>query len=182
MDYSEGFKYFCFRLLLLYGTAAVGIVIGKAVFWVIASLLPPNAESFKLFLVDDVTGSAAAAAIMLFLLGRVFFDDGKKHAAYESMDMIPVLITLILMLAAYFAPVILYNPNDMDSIWITFYYLLYYPCRWLMDGFGADIKTAAAVGMAAILAVLFALYQFSYTRYKKKHPFIFKIDKETAEE
>ncbi len=174
MDYSDGVKYYFFRLLLLLGTDAVGLLLGKAVFWVIASVLPPSAESFKLFLVNDITGSVTATAVMLLLLGMVFHDDGKKHAAYENMDMIPVLTTLILLLAAYFVPVILYNPNDMDKVWFTAYYMLYYPCRWLMLVFGADIKTAAAAGMAVILFIMFVIYQLTYSDYKRKHPFTFK--------
>jgi hypothetical protein len=41
--------------------------------------------------------------------------------------------------------------------------------------FGCDIKVAAVLGMAFILAVQLVLYLFSYTRYKKKHPFSFKL-------
>ncbi len=43
-----------------------------------------------------------------------------------------------------------------------------------MEAFGADIKTAAALGMAIILGICFVVYQTTYVLYKRKHPFRFK--------
>lgn len=182
MDYTNSFKYFVFRLVLLYGSVMLGLVFGKGLFWVISSVLPPTAESVKLFLIDDRTGSVAAALTAFVTLGIVFKDDGKKHAAYEDMDPSLTAVSVILMLVFYFVPVILYNPADITRMWETVYYLYYFPCRWLMDIFGLDIKSAAAIGMGIILAAGFAVYLKSYTAYKKKHPFSFKLSENNDEE
>lgn len=176
MDYSDSVKYYFFRLLLLLGTNVLGLFLGKAIFWCIASLLPPSAESVKLFLVSDLTGSVCAAVVMILLLGAVFRDDAKKHAAYEDMDAVPVLITLMLLLAAYFIPAVFYDPLDITRAVKTLYYMFYYPTLWLTELFGTDIRTAAAVGMGIVLAIQFAVYITAYSAYKKEHPFNFRHD------
>lgn len=174
MDYSDGVKYYFFRLLLLFGTNAIGLVLGKAVFWVIASVLPFAVDPLKQFLVSDVTGSIAASAVMILLLGLVFHDDAKKHAAYDDMDMILVTVVLILLMAVYFVPIIFYNPSDITRLWSTVYYMFYYPCRWVIELTGAQLGVAAIIGMAVILGAQFVIYQMTYVNYKRKHPFIFK--------
>lgn len=182
MDYSDSFKYFFMRFLLLFMTDLFGVFIGKGIYWVIASVLPPSLGSLKLFLLDDKVGSITAALVMIFCLGLVFHDDGKKHAAYEDMDMLTVLITEILLLMLYFIPVIFYNPNDITKMWESIYYLFYFPCRWLIEFFSVDIKVSVALGVGIILAVQFVLYMQSYLRYKKKHPFSFKISEGNDDE
>lgn len=174
MDYSEQFKYWIFRLVLLVSADIMGLVVGKLFLWVAASFLPFALLPVKEFLISDMTGSVTAAVTMTVLLGLVFRDDGKKHAAYEDMDLILVTISAMLLLAAYFVPVIFYNPADSTKAADTFYYMFYFPCRWVMEGFGTDIKTAAAVGIGVILAVQLVIYNYKYNSYKKKHPFMFK--------
>lgn len=182
MSYSDGVKYTVFRILLMFGTGAVGIVFGKGLLWVISSVLPASLVGLKETLIDDRCGSLVAAATMTVLLGLVFYDDGKKHAAYEDWDALMVSITHIIMLMVYFVPVIFYNPNDITKAAEFAYYIYYFPCRWIMLFFGADIMTSAALGMALVLAVQLALYLFSYGSYKKKHPFSFKAPAADAEE
>lgn len=173
MDYSDGVKYTLFRLLLMIGCGAVGVAAGKLLLWATASVMPASLLTLKEFLVTDQAGSVTAAIVMAAMLGRVFYDDGKKHAAYENWDAILVSITHIVMLIAYFVPVIFYNPNDITRGVEFAYYLFYFPCRWLVLAFGMDLKAAAALGILLILGVQFALYMLSYTRYKKKHPVSF---------
>ena len=174
MDYTQQFKYSAFRIILLYGVNTLGLMLGKGIFWVAASLVSPSSQGVKQFLISDVTGSVTAALIMMFLLGAVFRDDGKRHAAYEDMDAVLVLITLVLMLGFYFIPAVFYNPFDTTRVMKSVYYMLYFPCRWVMELFGADLKTSAAVGGGTVLAVQFAVYELSYGAYKKKHPSIFR--------
>ena len=181
MDFSESARYWFFRLVILLGTDIMGLAVGKLFLWVIASFLPYAMLPVKQFLISDVTGSVVAALTMGVLLALVFRDDGKKHAAYENMDLILVTVSAILLLAAYFIPVIFYNPNDSTRVIDTLYYLFYFPCRWVTAGFGADIKTAVAVGIAVILGVQLVVYNVEYTRYKRKHPFMFK-EPDTEEE
>ena len=178
MDYTDSVKYYFFRLLLLLGTNALGLFMGKALLWVIASVLPYSLETVKNFLIDDRTGSVIAAVTMIIALGLVFHDDAKAHAAYENMDMVPVLTSIILLLAVYFVPVIFYNQNDITTAVETAYYIFYYPCRWLIEFFGLDLMTSAALGMVIVLGVQFFIYQITYINYKRKHPFIFKPDPE----
>ncbi len=174
MRYEDQFKYWIFRLVLLVSADLMGLVVGKLLLWVVASFLPFGMLGVKQFLISDMTGSVVAALTMTVLLGLVFRDDGKKHAAYEDMDLILVTISAMLLLAVYFIPVIFYNPADSTKVMDTLYYMFYFPCRWVMVGFGADIKTAAAVGIGVILAVQLVIYNYKYTSYKKKHPFMFK--------
>lgn len=174
MDYTEGVKYTVFRILLLLGTEAVGIVAGKGLLWVVSSVLPASWLGLKDILIDDRCGSIVAAVTMILLLGLVFYDDGKKHAAYEDWDALMVSITHIIMLMVYFVPIIFYNPNDITKAMEFCYYIFYFPCRWITLFFGCDIKVSAVIGIAVILAVQFVLYLVSYRGYKKKHPFSFK--------
>jgi hypothetical protein len=174
MDYSDGVKYTAFRFILLLGTDALGVVFGKLMLWVIASVLPASADGAKAFLISDSTGSVVAAITMVVALGLVFFDDAKKHAAYDDWDSLLVIITLMVMLMFFFAPIIWYNSADITSAAKTFYYIWYFPCRWVMLATDCDFKVAAAAGIIIIEAVLFVIYQISYAAYKKKHPFSFK--------
>lgn len=178
MDYSACFRYFCFRLLIFLGAVATGLLFGKGILWVVSSVLPYSAIEFKNFLIDDTTGSIAAAAVAVVLLGRVFFDDGKKHAAYEDMDVTLVLITLILIYVIYFIPVIFYNASDMTKMVETVYYMFYFPCIWVSELTACDIKIAAALGDAVLMIPLFVLYEISYAGYKRKHPFSFRMNDE----
>ncbi|MBR1724594.1 MAG: hypothetical protein IJ723_06210 [Ruminococcus sp.] len=187
MDFTEQVKYWFFRLVLLVGTDIMGLVVGKLFLWVIASFLPYSMLAVKEFLISDMTGSVVAALTMAGLLALVFRDDGRKHAAYEDMDLILVTVSAILLLAVYFIPVIFYNPNDSTRVIDTLYYMYYFPCRWVMIGAGADIKTAVAVGIAVILGLELIVYNYKYTTYKKRHPFNFKDpdpepDEDEAEE
>jgi hypothetical protein len=181
MDFTEQFKYWIFRLVLLVSADLMGLIVGKLLLWVTASFLPFGMLSVKQFLISDMTGSVVAAVTMTVLLALVFRDDGKKHAAYEDMDLILVTVSAILLLAVYFIPVIFYNPADSTRVIDTIYYMFYFPCRWVMVGFGADLKTAAAVGIAVILGIQLAVYNYKYTSYKKKHPFMFKEPEDGAE-
>jgi hypothetical protein len=181
MDYSDGVKYSVFRLVLLFATDAVSIVFGKGLLWVIASVLPASWEQAKQLLIDDRVGSLVAAATMILLLGLVFFDDGKKHAAYDDWDATLIVITLMVEIIIFFFPMVLYNPLDMTSAVETFYYIFYFPCRWVMLIFGADIKSAAAIGIAVVLGIQLVLYEISYNSYRRKHPFVFKKPSEQLE-
>ncbi len=181
MDYTEQFKYCVFRIFLLFGAEALGLIIGKGVFWAAASVMTFLPEGAKQALVSDPVGSVTAAVIMAALLGLVFKDDGKKHAAYADMDIILVMITLILMLACYFIPVIFFDPVDSTRVVRSVYYMLYYPCRWVIELFGAQLKPAVAVGTAAILGIQLVIYNVSYGRYKVKHPFVFRMTEEDGE-
>lgn len=173
MDYTQQFKYSVFRIFLFYGVNTLGLMLGKGIYWVAASLVPPSNQGLKQFLISDVTGSVTAALIMVLLLGAVFRDDGKRHAAYEDMDAVLVLITLVLMLGFYFIPAVFFNPYDTTRVMRTVYNMLYFPCRWVTELFGADMKAAAAVGGGTVLAAQFAVYELSYNAYRKKHPNIF---------
>ena len=181
MDYTEQFKYSVFRVFLLFGTEVLGLLLGKGLFWAAASVMTFLPESAKQALVSDSFGSVTAALIMILLLGAVFRDDGKKHAAYADSDFILVLITLILMLACYFIPVIFYNPFDSTRVIRTVYYMLYYPCRWVIELFGAELKPAVALGTGIILGVQFLIYNVSYGSYKTRHPYSFRVTENEEE-
>ena len=174
MDYTQQFKYSAFRVLLFYMVNTLGLMLGKGLFWLAATLVPASQQGIKQALVSDVTGSVTAALIMAAVLGAVFRDDAKRHAAYDDTDVVLVLITLILMLGTYFVPVIFYNPFDSTRAVKTIYYLFYFPCRWVTELFGADTKASAAVGGGAVLAVQLIVYEVAYNAYKKKHPVVFK--------
>ena len=182
MDYTQQFKYSVFRVFLFYMANILALMLGKGIYWVAATLVPASQQGIKQALVSDAVGSVTAALIMALVLGAVFRDDAKSHAAYEDMDAILVLITLILMLGFYFIPVIFYNPFDSTRVVKTMYYLFYFPCRWVTELFGAETKTSVAVGGGAVLAVQFAVYETAYHGYKKKHPFVFKARPEDEED
>jgi hypothetical protein len=168
------------RIVLLFATNAFGLLCGKGLLWVVSSVLPAKWDGAKTMLINDKCGSIVAAVAMTAMLALVFLDDGRKHAAYEDWDALMVSVTEIIMLLIYFVPMIFYNENDITKAMKTCYYIFYFPCRWLMLFFGCDIKTAAVIGIAIILAVQLVLYLISYYSYKKKHPFIFKPNVENS--
>lgn len=119
---------------------------------------------------------------MLTFLTILFYDDGKRHAAYEFWSSINVTITLIFMLLVYFVPAIFRDSFSAEGKGRVFYDLYYFPCRWLYEGVGMEFTLSVAVGTGIILALLFAMYLLSFRLYAKRHPVILNQRKAAADD
>ena len=97
---------------------------------------------------------------------RLFYDDGKRHAAYENWSWVNITIVYLLMLLVYFIPAIFRDSFSQEGKGDIFYKVLYYPCIWLNEGVG--------IGIGLLLAASYCFYLIAYKVYVHKHPVILK--------
>ena len=176
-----------------------GILVGAVLFPGLASFMPTDgAGAVKTFLTNPIVGSVIGFIIMSAILVRLFWDDGKKHAAYEEWSWENILIILGLMLMAAFVPSIFRESFKESATMTVFYNAFYYPLSWLCDGVGTgltktyedNVRTglglpytvAVLVGNGVQLGACFAAYVVSYRLYVIKHPVILRAAKEEDEE
>ncbi len=175
---------------LLYTLARVGIMIvlvffaavcGRILFPLLASFVPDSMTGLNDFFTDRNCGSFAGWLIMLIFMAVLFFDDGKRHAAYEQWSAVNVSITLIIMLMVYFIPAIFRDSFAKDGQGAVFYEYAYFTDRWLYEGIGLEYTLSAAVGIGLMLAILLAMYVLSFKAYAKKHPVILRQTDHSAQ-
>lgn len=166
---------------LLYVLKRIGVMIMVNLLGAITALIfvPSLASFFKdtgdktgvvhRFLISDTGGSIIGWLVMLILLVWLFYDDGKKHTAYEIWSSINVTIVLIMMFIVYFVPSVFENSFHAESKGKFFYSVLYAPVKWLENKYDMAHTSAAGIGMGIILIVLFVVYVLSYKLYMRKH-------------
>lgn len=174
MDSLKFLLYTLARIGILIAVSIFGTVCGRIFFPAIASFMPSSAGGASAFFTDKNIGSFIAWAVMLAFLAVLFFDDGKRHAAYEEWSSVNVTITLIFMLLVYFVPCIFRDSFDENGRGRVFYELFYFPCRWLSEGAGLEYTLSIALGVGIILAALLVMYVASFKNYARKHPVILK--------
>ncbi|GAB5082227.1 hypothetical protein Osc1_14000 [Hominimerdicola sp. 21CYCFAH17_S] len=174
MDSLKFLLYTLARIGLLLASLALALVFGKIFFPIIASLVPESMNNLNNFFLSPVSGSVVAWLTMLVLLAVLFFDDGRRHAAYESWSSINVSIALILMFMVYFIPVIFRDSFSAEGKGRLFYEFYYFPCKWLNGLQGIDLTLSAALGIGLILIACLLMYILSYRLYVRKHPVILR--------
>ncbi len=166
---------------LLYTLKSVGIMLvlnvfavvcGRIFFPLIASFLPGSEGALNEFFTASNSGSFVGWLVMLIFLAVLFYDDGKRHAAYEYWSSVNVTITLLFMLLIYFVPAIFRDSFASEGKGDVFYALAYFPCKWLNDGAGLEYTLSVALGIGIILVCLFLVYLIAFKLYVKKHPVI----------
>ncbi|MGN1113878.1 MAG: hypothetical protein ACI4RC_02010 [Oscillospiraceae bacterium] len=166
---------------LLYTLGRIGVFIlvnifgafcGKILVPVLASFVPHKSFAFQL-LTGDIFGSVVAWFIVLIFMLVLFFDDGKRHAAYEIWSSINVIIPLFFMLAIYFVPTVFYDNISKKSVGNFFFSTFYEAVEWIKIRFDVDYTYASAFGLGVILLLIFAVYVISNKIYRKKHKHLF---------
>ena len=106
------------RLGLLFLLDLFGMFCGAVLFPCIATLIPASSgdgatkkgqltvSGLKAFFTDPIVGSVIGFVIMTAILVFIFYDDGKKHAAYEEWSWENILVVLVILLLAAFVPAI----------------------------------------------------------------------------
>jgi len=209
MDSFKAMLYTFARIGLMLLLDIFGMFVGAVLFPGIASLVPASGSGVdkkghitvtgaKAFFTDPIVGSVIGFIVMTAILVWIFYDDGKKHAAYEEWSWENILIIIVLMLMAAFVPSIFRESFKESATMTVFYNGLYYPLSWLCDGVGTGLtrsyaeETPSGLGLPYTIGVLigngvqlgacFAAYVFSFKLYVKKHPVVLKRIEEEPEE
>ena len=164
---------------LLYTLARMGLMLmlvlfsafaGEVLLPSVATFLPYSALSFKEFITDPTVCSAAGMIIICLIFIWVFYDDGKRHTAYENWSVVNILTVLLVMLIIYFVPAIFRDSFHSEGKAEVFYMVLYYPAGWISRKLGAQFLSAVTISSVMMLATAFIAYFTAYKIYTKKHP------------
>lgn len=120
------------------------------------------------FINGDVTVSVVGFFILLGIMLRLFYDDGKRHTAYGKFSMPLVSVTSVLMFVVYFVPsIFLEDAKDTISAGIKSFYK---PCMWLSDFLNESIEIPVVISAGIICILCMIVYKLSGDRYLSKHP------------
>lgn len=168
MDSVKFLLYVLGRIGVMIAVNLFGALTARVLFPAFASFVPASSVAGR-FLTDGVNGSFVGWIVMLAFLGILFYDDGKRHAAYEIWNSINITIALIMMLLIYFVPSVFRDSLNAEGKGKAFYTIFYAPVYWLEEKFGMAHTSAAGLGIGIILFLLFCIYVISYKLYLKKH-------------
>lgn len=158
------------RLGLLLALVLFGAFTGAVLFPSLVTFLPYSMVGVKNFFTQpDVKSLVGTVVICLFLIW-VFFDDGRKHTAYEEWSLTTILAVLILVGMFYFIPAVFRDSFHAEGKGDIFYMVLYYPAGWLIDLFDDNYIIGIMFSILVMLGTAFAAYVISYKNYVKKHP------------
>ena len=158
------------RLGLLLALVLFGAFTGAVLFPSLVTFLPYSMVGVKNFFTQpDVKSLVGTVVICLFLIW-VFFDDGKKHTAYEEWSLTTIIAVLILVGMFYFIPAIFRDSFHAEGKGDIFYMVLYYPAGWLIDLFDDNYIIGIMFSILVMLGTAVAAYVTSYKNYVKKHP------------
>lgn len=105
---------------------------------------------------DEAYLSVIANAILILSMCALFFDDGKRHAAYSRHDTITVSITCILCMAVYFSPIMFLKYAEDDRV-LKLYEWFYLPQEWVCSLVGDKVYGVllSSIAMAVIFIVMY---------------------------
>ena len=209
MDSFKAMLYTFARIGLMFLLDIFGMFVGAVLFPGLATLIPSSGSGvsksgqitvsgLKAFFTNPIVGSVIGFLVMTAILVWIFYDDGKKHAAYEEWSWENILIIIVLMLMAAFVPSIFRESFKESATMTVFYNALYYPLSWLCDGVGTGLTRSyrdndptglglpytvgVLIGNGVQLGLCFAAYVVSFKLYIKRHPVILKALKEEDED
>ena len=169
---------------LLYTLGRIGVFIavnllaaftGRILLPALSSFFPDK-SAVSHFLLNSVNCSVIAWFVLMLFMIVLFFDDGKRHAAYDIWNSISIAIVLILILMVYFVPTIFRDSFHAEGKGKAFYSIVYFPVYWLESKFDMKYTTASALGAGIILIVMFAVYIISYKLYMRKYKSLYKTN------
>lgn len=170
MDLLDTLLYTLARIGLMIMLILLGAFAGEILFPGIATFLPSSMAEFKNFITDDTVQSVIAMFIVIIFFLWVFYDDGKRHSAYENWNIVNIFIVLILMLMIYFVPAIFRESFHSEGKAEVFFLIWYYPCLWLSSKQSLGYMTGVLLAELIMIASAFAAYFAAYKIYVKKHP------------
>lgn len=173
MDSLKFLLYTLGRIGVLIMVDILAVVTGKIFIPVLINFFPDDSAVTR-FLLNESNRSVIGWAIMLVLLMWLFFDDGKRHAAYDIWNSVNIMIVHILMLMVYFVPTIFRAELDKENRGTVVYKMAYFPVLWLEERFDMAYTSAAALGIGIILVLAFSVYVVSYKLYMRKYKSLYK--------
>ncbi len=174
MDSLKLLLYILARIGLMLLLCLFGAFVGVILFPSLCNLMPGSWMSVKNVLIDQSNESIIAFIICTIIMVRVFYNDGKIHAAYEEWSSVTITTVLLLMMFAYFIPAIFFDSFNAEGKGKVFYLVLYYPSEWIRRNFDVAYTVSVLVGMGATLLICLAAYIISFRLYVKKHPVILR--------
>ena len=170
MDSLKFLLYTLARIGLLIAVTAFAVFVGDIAYPALVSLLPESGARDTLM--NETLRSVVTFIVILLFLLPLFFDDGKKHAAYEIWSSVNITLTLIFMVMVCFVPSIFRDSFEPDGKANAFFEFAYFPHLWLQKTLGLDFIVSVLVGLLMIAVLCYAAYLFSFKRYVKQHPVI----------
>lgn len=183
MDFFDKYKEDKVPHELLYVLARIGLFVAVNVFAIFASRILCSVIStilgicFKTkfvvlklipFINSSTTISAVGFLILLGIMLRLFWDDGKRHTAYQRFSMPVVTVAVVFMFLVYSIPTIfLEDAKDSLAAGIKSFYK---PCMWLTKYFDGSIQIPVVISTGIICILCMIIYKLSGDRYLTKHP------------
>lgn len=168
MDSLKFLLYTLGRIAVFIAVLLFSALVGKIILPAISSLLPEK-TAVSSFLMNQTAMSVVAWFIVIAFMLIVFFDDGKKHSAYEIWNSVNILIVLILMLLLYFVPSVFHQEIFSNAKAKAVYNIFYFPVLWLEKTFDMNPTLSSSIGIGIILLMMFCVYVISYKVYLKRH-------------
>lgn len=148
-------------IILCAGISTVlGVIFENSSKFVTLELIP--------FINSATTTSVVGFIIMLGIMLRLFWDDGKRHTAYGKFSMPVVSLTGLFMFVVYVIPSIFFEEaKDSLAAGIKGFYK---PSLWLSEVTDGSIKIPVIVSAGIVVVLCMIIYKLSGDRYIKKHP------------
>ncbi|MBQ8965752.1 hypothetical protein [Ruminococcus sp.] len=163
-------KYTLGRLGLLLALVVFGAFTGAVLFPAVITFLPYSLIAVKNFFGDAQVQSVIGMLVVCLFLIWVFWDDAKRHSAYEEWSLTTILTVLNLVGLFYFIPAIFRESFNSEGKGDVLYMVLYYPAKWVIDVFGGNYIVGVIGSIVVLLGTALGAYVISYKRYMKKHP------------
>ncbi len=155
--------------IMLMADVVCSILSITLVTWIVNFFVSGSGGSFKETLFENGGIWSLVSWIMVFVIMLILFvDDGVKHSAYESYDLVSEAIIFLLIFAVYFIPVTFIGKTTGKTE--TGFKGFYFPNKWIAEKFSLDYVTATLIGISIILIVCFIAYIISHAVYMKRHP------------
>ena len=170
------------RLGLLLALVIFGAFTGAVLFPAVVTFLPYSLIGVKNFLTDPMVESVLGTVVICSFLIWVFYDDARRHTAYEEWSMTTIITVLVLIGMIYFIPAIFRDSFSAEGKGDIFYTVFYYPARWVIAACGDDYLIGVLGSILVLLGTAFAAYFISYKVYIKKHPVLLAGSRRTLAE
>lgn len=170
---------------LIYVLARIGLYIVVNVFAIFASIILTAGISTVLgvifessnrfvtlklipFINNSTTVSVVGYLILLGVMIRLFWDDGKRHTAYGKFSMPVTTAAVFFMFVIYVIPSIFFEEaKDSLAAGIKGFY---HPSLWLSSVTDGSIEIPVVIASGFLCVVCMIVYKLSGDRYLKKHP------------
>lgn len=172
---------------LLYILARIGLFITVNLLAIVCSILVCSGISTVLgivfednsfvvleavpFLNSPTVTSFVGFLIMLGVMLRLFWDDGKRHMAYGRFSMPVAAGAVLFMFVVYIIPsIFLEDAKDSLAVGIKSFYK---PSLWLSETVGGSIEVPVVISAGLVAVLCLIIYKVSGDFYLKKHPEIY---------